>query len=72
VLVVDDTRTVSKTHALLRRRADAWMIADLGSTNGVVVVDGETEIEVAPGADHEVQERFLLGDAELRLVRTDA
>ena len=72
VLVVDDTRTVSKTHALLRRRADAWMIADLGSTNGVVVMDGETEIEVEPGADHEVHERFLLGDAELRLVRADA
>lgn len=72
VLVVDDTRTVSKTHALLRRRADAWMVSDLGSTNGVVVFEGESEIEVDPGADHEVQDRFLLGDAELRLGRTDA
>lgn len=72
VTVVDDTRTVSKTHALLRRRADAWMIADLGSTNGVVVIVDGVEVEVAPGADQEVAERFLLGDAELRIARTDS
>ena len=72
VVVVDDTRTVSKTHAVLRRRADAWMIADLGSTNGVVVLEGDAEVEVAPGAEHEVQETFLLGDAVVRVVRTDA
>ncbi|MEV7693876.1 DUF5684 domain-containing protein [Microbacterium sp. NPDC089189] len=72
VTVVDDTRTVSKTHALLRRRADAWMIGDLGSTNGVVVLVDGAEVEVAPGADQEVTERFLLGDAELRIARTDS
>lgn len=71
VLVVDDTRTVSKTHALLRREAESWMVSDLGSTNGVVVVEDGSEVEVAPGAAHEVQETFLLGDAVLRLVRTD-
>ncbi|WP_159500173.1 DUF5684 domain-containing protein [Microbacterium sp. 18062] len=72
VLVVDETRTVSKTHALLRRRADVWMIADLGSTNGVVVLEGDAEVEVAPGVDREVQGTFLLGDAVLRLMRADA
>ncbi len=71
VTVVDDTRTVSKTHALLRRRADAWMVSDLDSTNGVVVFAAQEEIDVAPGTEHEVTERFLLGDAELRIVRAD-
>ncbi|GAB3148960.1 hypothetical protein GCM10027058_10340 [Microbacterium neimengense] len=71
VTVVDDTRTVSKTHALLRRRADAWMVSDLDSTNGVVVFVAQDEIDVAPGTEHEVAERFLLGDAELRIVRAD-
>lgn len=72
VTVVDDTRTVSKTHALLRRRADAWMVSDLDSTNGVVVFAAQEEIDVTPGTEHEVTERFLLGDAELRIVRADA
>lgn len=72
VTVVDDTRTVSKTHALLRRRADAWMVSDLDSTNGVVVFAAQDEIDVAPGTEQEVTERFLLGDAELRIVRADA
>ncbi|MDY0827976.1 DUF5684 domain-containing protein [Microbacterium sp. BG28] len=72
VTVVDDTRTVSKTHALLRRRADAWMVSDLDSTNGVVVFVAQDEIDVAPGTEQEVAERFLLGDAELRIVRADA
>jgi hypothetical protein len=72
VVVADDTRTVSKTHAVLRRRADVWMIADLGSTNGVIVLEGDAEIEVAPGTEHEIDETFLLGDAVIRIVRTDA
>lgn len=72
VTVVDQTRTVSKTHALLRRRADVWMVSDLDSTNGVVVFAEQDEVDVAPGTEHEVAERFLLGDAELRIVRTDA
>jgi hypothetical protein len=72
VTVIDDTRTVSKTHALLRRRADAWMVSDLDSTNGVVVISAQDEIDVAPGTEHEVTERFLLGDAELRIVRAES
>lgn len=72
VTVVDQTRTVSKTHALLRRRADVWMVSDLDSTNGVVVFAEQDEVEVVPGTEHEVAERFLLGDAELRIVRAEA
>ncbi|HET8928820.1 MAG TPA: DUF5684 domain-containing protein [Microbacterium sp.] len=69
VPVADDTRTVSKTHARLERNAVGWMIVDLDSTNGVVLVgeDGvETELE--PGVAAPLTERFLLGDAELHLV----
>ena len=71
IAVVDETRTVSKTHALLRRRADAWLISDLASTNGVVVFQASEEIEVAAGGDAEVVDRFLLGDAELRIARRE-
>ena len=71
VAVVDATRTVSKTHALLRRRAEAWLISDLGSTNGIVVFQGAEEIEVSAGTDAEVVDRFLLGDAELSIARRE-
>lgn len=65
VPVDDATRTVSKTHALLRREADGWSITDLSSTNGVIVGDGDAEIAV--GTPVPVSGRFLLGDAELFL-----
>jgi len=48
------------------------MVSDLDSTNGVVVFAAQDEIDVAPGTEQEVTERFLLGDAELRIVRADA
>jgi hypothetical protein len=67
VTVVEETRTVSKTHALLRRQSEAWVVSDLGSTNGVVV----DEVEVEPGATTAVEADFLLGDAVLRLVRRE-
>lgn len=73
VAIVDPTRTVSKTHARLERRGDGWHIADLGSTNGVLLPSLlGTDIEVEPGTDAEVAERFLLGDASLRIQRADA
>jgi hypothetical protein len=65
VPVDDATRTVSKTHALLRRTETGWTITDLASTNGVIVGDGETEI--AAGTPVTVTGRFLLGDAEFTL-----
>lgn len=66
VPVDDATRTVSKTHALLRRGDDdGWSITDLSSTNGVIVGDGDAEIAV--GTPVPVSGRFLLGDAELFL-----
>ncbi|KAA9089000.1 FHA domain-containing protein [Microbacterium radiodurans] len=70
VAVDDATRTMSKTHARLELRGESWVIVDLDSTNGTVLTGerGE-ETEVAPGDARPVAERFLLGDAELRLAR---
>jgi hypothetical protein len=64
--------TVSKTHARLRLRDDRWYVTDLDSTNGVLfaTVMG-TEVEAPPGEEVEAGDRFLLGDAEVRLRRSD-
>lgn len=66
VTVADGTKTVSKTHAVLRQGDEGWTIEDLGSTNGVVLLttDG-AEIDLV--GIQPVTERFLLGDAELRI-----
>lgn len=64
--VPDTTRTVSKTHALLRREAEGWTLTDLGSTNGVFLFDADgNEVEVEGSAP--VHGAFLLGDATLHL-----
>ncbi|WP_137844135.1 DUF5684 domain-containing protein [Microbacterium sp. 2FI] len=72
-LVAIEDGTVSKTHARLELRDDTWFVTDLDSTNGVLfaTVLG-TEVEVTPGVETEAGDRFLLGDAEVRLVRSDA
>ncbi|WP_448258286.1 DUF5684 domain-containing protein [Microbacterium aurum] len=68
VAVPGDARTVSKTHARLERRDEAWVVTDLGSTNGVLVrtLMGD-EIEVEPGSQIDAGERFFLGDEEFHL-----
>ncbi|WP_345801519.1 DUF5684 domain-containing protein [Microbacterium sp. AZCO] len=68
----DDTRTVSKTHARLELRDDRWYITDLASTNGVLFTTlMGTEVAATPGEATEAGERFLLGDAEVSLSRSD-
>ncbi|MEV5071028.1 FHA domain-containing protein [Microbacterium sp. LMI12-1-1.1] len=64
--------TVSKTHARLTLRDDRWYVTDLDSTNGVLfaTVMG-TEVEAPTGEEVEAGDRFLLGDAEVRLRRSD-
>ncbi|WP_363429821.1 DUF5684 domain-containing protein [Microbacterium sp. LWH3-1.2] len=64
--------TVSKTHARLQLRDDKWYVTDLDSTNGVLfaTVMG-TEVEAPAGVEVEAGDRFLLGDAEVRLRRSD-
>ncbi|MEH3089117.1 MAG: DUF5684 domain-containing protein [Microbacterium arborescens] len=63
VPVDDVTRTISKTHALLRLTDEGWTITDLASTNGVFV--GADEVEAS--TQTAVTGVFHLGDAELHL-----
>ena len=72
VAVLDEARTVSKTHARLELRGDGWIVTDLGSTNGVMVrtLMGD-EVEVEPGTQLDAGERFFLGDEEFHLRRTE-
>lgn len=66
VAVIDLTRTMSKTHALLTRTATGWTVTDLASTNGVRVgATLETAAEVDGSAP--VGGTFFLGDAQLSL-----
>lgn len=73
VAISDETRTVSKTHARLELKSDTWYVTDLGSTNGVLFATlMGTEVEAPPGEEIEAGERFFLGDAEVRLSRSEA
>ena len=69
---IDDETRVSKTHARLALRDDHWYVTDLDSTNGVLFATlMGTEVEATPGEEIEAGERFFLGDAEVRLQRSD-
>lgn len=71
-LVPIDDGTVSKTHARLVLRDERWYITDLGSTNGVLFATlMGTEVEATPGVEIEAGDHFFLGDAELRVQRSD-
>ncbi|GAA1982305.1 DUF5684 domain-containing protein [Microbacterium pumilum] len=71
-LVAIQDGTVSKIHARLELRDEAWYITDLDSTNGVLFATlMGTEVEAPPGVEVEAGDRFLLGDAEVRLIRSD-
>ncbi|MGC0368452.1 DUF5684 domain-containing protein [Microbacterium sp. SLBN-111] len=73
IAIVDETRTVSKTHARLQLRGEKWFVTDLDSTNGVLFATlMGTEVEAPPGEEIEAGERFFLGDAEVRLTRREA
>jgi hypothetical protein len=73
VAIVDETRTVSKTHARLHLRGETWYVTDLDSTNGVLFATlMGTEVEAPRGEEIEAGARFFLGDAEVRLARSDA
>ena len=58
----DTTRTVSKMHARLDLVNDEWIITDLNSTNGVIVVAADgTERLLAVGGTAAVPFSFVLG-----------
>ncbi|BDV29701.1 DUF5684 domain-containing protein [Microbacterium terricola] len=72
-LVSIDDDTVSKTHARLVLRGDRWYVTDLDSTNGVLFATFMgTDVEAPPGVETEAGEKFLLGDAEVKLVKNEA
>ena len=65
----DDTRTMSKLHARLRRESDNWFITDLGSTNVTYVREGSgVELEVKAQTEAKVNGTLLLGDLEAIIV----
>lgn len=68
--IADPTRTMSKTHARLRRDGDDWTVEDLQSTNGVALIDerGET-VALEPGREYEVIDQLVIGTLEVRLRR---
>ncbi|MFC4242445.1 FHA domain-containing protein [Gryllotalpicola reticulitermitis] len=71
VMVTDDAVSVSATHAVLEYVEEAWHVTDLGSTNGVWLVDPATGAEREIGAHnrHRVTPRFLLGELGVQVVR---
>ncbi|MFT4231955.1 MAG: FHA domain-containing protein, partial [Leucobacter sp.] len=68
--IADPTRTMSKSHARLRRHGEDWTIEDLHSTNGVSVIDehGAT-VPLEPGREYEVIEDLIIGTLEVKLRR---
>lgn len=66
--IVDPTRTMSKTHARLRRDGEDWTIEDLQSTNGVAVIDDAgqaTQIEASRAVP--ATPRLVIGTLEVKL-----
>ena len=66
IAVDEPTRTISKTLAMLERTGGGWTIRDLGSTNGVFIID-ENGTEQEASATTRVTGAFLLGDAKFEL-----
>lgn len=67
--IKDPTRTLSKSHARLRRDGDRWFVTDLNSTNGTSLRDvAGVVVDLVPGQEREVVGIIQLGDldAEIR------
>jgi hypothetical protein len=73
VAVPDATKTLSKNHARLELSDDGvWMVFDLDSTNGVIVIDDDgTETLLPPGGSAPVPGRFMLGTVAMRVTFDD-
>jgi len=69
--VPDTTKTLSKVHARLDREGEVWTITDLGSTNGVVVGEGDDERTLGADESAVVTGRFVLGELGLRIERSE-
>lgn len=67
--IVDVTRTVSKTHALLSHVDGQWWMTDLDSTNGILVKAGAPdEVELTPGVATRMDGPFWLGDLRAEIL----
>lgn len=72
LLIADPTRTLSKSHARLRRVGESWTVEDLGSTNGLLLItDSGAERPLEPGVQAAATERMVLGTLEVTLRRVD-
>jgi hypothetical protein len=68
IAIPDTTRTLSKTHARLELVDGAWTVTDLGSTNGVLVVDADGAEELIPVNEATpLRARFVLGKVGMAL-----
>lgn len=71
IRVTDDATSVSATHAVLEFVEGEWQVTDLGSTNGVWLVDPATGDESELGAHkrRRVTPHFMLGELGVQVVR---
>ena len=68
VVIPDPTRTLSKTHARLSHDGEGWVVEDLDSTNGVVLLhDDGREQELDPRQPVIATPRLLLGTLEVEI-----
>lgn len=67
VAIPDLTRTVSRAHLLLTVGNDSLSITDIGSQNGTVVADTETQLIAHQTTDVPWGTRLLLGDRQIVL-----
>ena len=66
--IADRTRTLSKSHVRLSRDGERWIVEDLNSTNGLVLLNEDgSESELMPGVRAEATERMLFGTLEVIL-----
>jgi hypothetical protein len=71
--IVDDTKSLSKSHAIVDPTGDEMTIEDLNSTNGIVIIaaDGsETELPSGRAVALEIGTVLGLGDCVLTIGRT--
>jgi hypothetical protein len=74
LIIADSTRTLSKSHVHLHVIDGAWMVSDLDSTNGLIVIDESgAETSVVPGQPEPATEEMMFGTlrVKLRLVSTE-
>lgn len=68
VRVPDTGKTISKTHARLRRVDDNWFVTDLNSTNGVLFFAPDGQEALLPaGVETLIQGDFILGTVRASL-----